>query len=46
MRMDPTSRPTSRLAPDLQVDGIAVLLACALYVLLAVVVGPVSMRRE
>jgi TonB family protein len=44
--MDPTSRPTSRLAPDLQVDGIAVLLACALYVLLAVVVVPVSMRRE
>lgn len=44
--MDSTSRPTSRLAPDLRVDGIAVLLACAAYVLLAVVLVPVEMRHE
>jgi len=44
--MDSGSRPRSRLAPDLTVDGIAVLIACAFHLVLTLLLVPVSMRHE
>ena len=44
--MDPRSRPLSRLAPDLRVDGIAVLIACAFHLLLTFLLLPAAMRHE
>jgi TonB family protein len=44
--MVPGLHPRSRLAPDLRVDGIAVLLACAFHLLLAFLLVPASMRHE